>query len=532
MKRINALLVIACMALAATGCKGAGDSPAAVEDSTAKEESQNTEVVVQQTSGIRPEVYSSKEYVFEEAYEDGVYAEPYLTGHYDKFELAPEAKDAYPALAETFESVMDARNKKYDELHKQYLEDSKRIRDDYGAPTFNLESELFLRRADDKVISFVDQFTEYSAGAHGHTSYESYNFDVQAGKELALADVVTDKDAFLSDISKKLVEKYGADTFNDLDKRLGEIKLSDYHWAFDYSGITLYFANDIAAYAAGVMTATIPYDSNCLNRDYVLAANEGIISKIPLYFPEDKHIDVVNGCDGGISITPNYDPNNPDLFYVESLTISKDGESYTTDTLYVWDVDAYILHNADGSEYLMIMTTGDSDYNCSYVFSLDGKIQQVSNDYFDLGDAGTTEEYYEVVPSDPASVAFASRFDMLCTFDGTRYYSFESNGTFTPYEKFYKAMISKQCDLISKVELTVPVVDEAGEETGEEVTLPSGTHYSIIRTNGENEVDCTISDGRIIRFHLESPNKDGYIGDYEINGVNAYDLFEMLWYAG
>ena len=520
-----------CVALVATGCKGSTESPA-VEDNSTKEDSQTTEVATQENSNYRPEIYSGKEYIFEEAYEDGVYSDAYVTGHYDMYKLSPETREAYPALNTAIEDSMNARKKKYDETHAEYLDSSKQLRESGEVSTFVLESDLFLRRADEKVISFVDQETLYSAGAHGFTDYESYNFDVQSGKEISLEDVVSDKDAFLSDVSKKLVDKYGADTFNDLDKRLGETQLSDYHWAFDYSGITLYFANDIAAYAAGVMTATIPYDSDCLNQDYALLSNEGIISKIPLYFPEDKHIDVVDSCDDGISITPNYDPNNPDLFYIESLTISKDGDSYTTDTLYVWDVEAYIIHNTDGSEHLMIMTTGDSDYCCSYVFSVDGKIQQVSNDYFDLGKTDMTDDYYEIIPSDPTNVAFSNRFDMLSTFRGTRYYSFESDGNFSPLEKYYKTKIYEQQDLISKVELTVPVVDEAGEETGEEVTLPAGTHYSIIRTNGDDEVDCTIEDGRIIRFHLEDSNGEGFIDDIEINGVNAYDLFEMLWYAG
>ena len=104
--------------------------------------------------------------------------------------------------------------------------------------------------------------------------------------------------------------------------------------------------------------------------------------------------------------------------------------------------------------------------------------------------------------------------------------------TFTPLEKYYKTSRSNEQDLVSKMELTVPVVDEAGDETGEEVTLPSGTHYSIIRTNGKDEVDCTIEDGRIIRFHLQDSLGEGYISDIEINGVNAEDIFETLWYAG
>ena len=531
MKRINALLVIACIALASTGCKNTDSVPVTQEEQP-NSVSQEVEEVHQETSGIRPEIYCSKEYIFEEAYEDGVYTEPYVSGHCEKYVLSPETKDAYPALAETLEASMNARDKKYKELQEERLSTSKEERNSGEAHTFILESDLFMRRADEKVISFVDQFTEYAGGAHGFTHYENYNFDVQTGKELSLEDIITDKAAFQSELAQTLTDKYGEGKINDLENNLAKLSWEDYKWTFAPNGISFYFAYDIADYATGVLTANLPYDSAFMTQDYVLNSKEGYISEIPLYFPQSEHIDIVDGDDNGITITPNYDPEIPEMYYMQSLTISKDGESFTTDDLYVWKVDAYVLHMSDGTEKLMIMTVGDSDYNCSYVYSIDGKIQLLSNDYFDLGDAGTTEEYYEIVATDPAKVAFSSRFDMLCTFNGTRYYSFESDGTFTPLDKYFKAMISKQSDLISTAELTVPVVDEAGEETGETVTLPAGEAYSIIRTNGENEVDCTIKDGRIIRFHLDSPNNDGYVGDWEINGINAYDLFETLWYAG
>ncbi|SHJ70534.1 DUF3298 and DUF4163 domain-containing protein [Pseudobutyrivibrio xylanivorans] len=530
MKRTKLFLSLLCVALVATGCKGSVESPA-VEDNSTKEDSQTTEVATQENSNFRPEIYSGKEYIFEEAYEDGVYSDAYVTGHYDMYKLSPETREAYPALNTAIEDSMNARKKKYDETHAEYLDSSKQLRESGEVSTFVLESDLFLRRADEKVISFVDQDTEYAAGAHGVTRYESYNFDVQSGKEILLADIVTDKEAFQSKLAQALTEKYGEDTFNDLEGNLEDLSLDNYEWAFDYNGITFY-SNEFASYSAGVITANLPYDSAFLTQDFAINSNEGYISQIPLYYPDTTHIDIVDSLDEGISISPNYDPNNLDLFWIQSLNISKDGQTFTTDDLYVWDVEAYIIHMPDGTESLMLMTTGDNDYSCSYVYSLDGQIKLLSNDNFSHGMVCEGDDYGQIVPIDPEKVAFVSRFDLLATFGGTRNYSFESNGTFTSVDKYYKTSRTHQQDLVSKMELTVPVVDEAGEETGEEVTLPSGTHYSIIRTNGEDEVDCRIEDGRIIRFHLENPSGEGYIYDIEINGINAEDIFETLWYAG
>ena len=128
MRKINALLAIACIALATTGCKNIDLNPISQEEAT-KPDSQEVEEVSQQTSSIRPEIYTAKEYIYEPALEDGEYADSYLTGYYDNYVLSPETKEAYPSLAETFESTMKARNEEYAEMQDEYLDASKQLRE-------------------------------------------------------------------------------------------------------------------------------------------------------------------------------------------------------------------------------------------------------------------------------------------------------------------------------------------------------------------------------------------------------------------
>ena len=127
-----------------------------------------------------------------------------------------------------------------------------------------------------------------------------------------------------------------------------------------------------------------------------------------------------------------------------------------------------------------------------------------------------------------------SRFDMLWTFTGMKHYSLEKDGSFTSIEKYFNCNSYNFNPIVSKAEITVPLVDESGDETGENVTLPSGTEFNRLRTDGNNNLDCTIKDGRIIRFHLERATVEdsyGYMG-YVINGISEFELFEELMYAG
>ncbi|MBR5636844.1 MAG: DUF3298 domain-containing protein [Pseudobutyrivibrio sp.] len=531
MKKIKAIVAFGCAILMLSGCKlkDVNDNADMAQDDSSATQVQETAGEV--TLGVRPELYAQVNYTYEDAWSDGEYEEPYLIGHYDSFTLSSMTVEAYPAFADTFKSVMNSRNDNYEALRKQDLEDSKRMRSENENHTFVMESDLFLRRADQKVVSYVDQLTEYTAGAHGFTSYKGYNFDVQAGKEIQLEDVITDEAAFKKDLANALLAKYTSENFIDLDKTLAEMTLKDFKWTLSSSGVTFYYAYDISAYAIGVMSVDLPYNSGFVNANYAPDANEGYIMGVPLYFSESERIDSVLEAEG-ITFTPNYDPEAYDYSHIQSLTVDKDGDEVTIPELYVFAVKAYLMHLADGKEFLMVMTTGESDWRSAYVISLNGKLEQVPSENYGAGSTGTTQDYYENVPSDPASIALSSKFNLLCSFDGSRRYELTDNGTFNPIEEYYTAVIPKEWDLVSKVEITVPVVEVDGTETGETVTLPAKTSYRLIRTNGENDVDCTIPDGRIVRFHLEDSNGFGYIDDLEYNGVNCYDLFEMLWYAG
>ena len=87
-------------------------------------------------------------------------------------------------------------------------------------------------------------------------------------------------------------------------------------------------------------------------------------------------------------------------------------------------------------------------------------------------------------------------------------------------------MIKGKIQLKSKKDIHLDRVDEKGNVTKKNVTVPSGSTFDLYRTDGEKVLDARLKDGSLVRFIVE--------GTYPalIDGVNAEDLFEELFYAG
>lgn len=77
-------------------------------------------------------------------------------------------------------------------------------------------------------------------------------------------------------------------------------------------------------------------------------------------------------------------------------------------------------------------------------------------------------------------------------------------------------------------ELKASILDEDGIPYGKE-TLPAGTHFTILGTDGETYVRMELDDGRQCRLHVE-PKADGW--GHTLDGVDENECFEFIPYAG
>ncbi|MCR5688282.1 MAG: hypothetical protein K6G58_09710 [Lachnospiraceae bacterium] len=180
--------------------------------------------------------------------EDGT---PAIKHQYTYFMLDWESAAAYKALAASLE---DARDEMLSKQQEVWEEDLKSIEEN-GMISFDESWEVYLRRADEKYLSFVSEFCSEGLFDDGaYTEYTAHSYNVDSGKEIAFSDVIADENAFfdlLADkmyesINSKLRQYYSSDIAEDKESfknGLWDLKKSGgLVWTLDPFGVTCYLS--------------------------------------------------------------------------------------------------------------------------------------------------------------------------------------------------------------------------------------------------------------------------------------------------
>ena len=117
----------------------------------------------------------------------------------------------------------------------------------------------------DDVLSYSEQIDTYLGGAHGSHYVRYYNFDLATGKLLGIQDVVpAEKEMLvLMTMQEKLCEDWEAKDLADLQEKTGITMLGDLYLTDNFllqgDSITVLFNQyEIAPYAAGLISVTVP----------------------------------------------------------------------------------------------------------------------------------------------------------------------------------------------------------------------------------------------------------------------------------
>ncbi|MBO5550557.1 MAG: hypothetical protein J5966_01240, partial [Lachnospiraceae bacterium] len=121
---------------------------------------------------------------------------------------------------------------------------------------------------------------------------------------------------------------------------------------------------------------------------------------------------------------------------------------------------------------------------------------------------------------------FAARCELLSTYNA--YGRFETGEDGFPVLKGDYLTVPDSFTLTSIAEIKSDIVDEDGNVTEKDAELKKGEKLTLYRTDGNETVDATLSDGRIVRFKVTGSNYP-----HKVNGVIDEDkLFEGLFYSG
>lgn len=446
-----------------------------------------------------------------------------------KLKLSEKDEEKYPALKKTFqrlneEALKEAKAAMYE------LSDAAEGQSggEYDPLYLYNDSEIFMQRADSRLVSYVEEKYIYSGGIHPDYGYFASNIDPETGDEVILTDVMTSIKGLPDILEKKLSDKYDYINFaeNQLWEIFQEYSPEDYQWTLDYQGITFWFSPyDIASYTAGAFSVKIYFDEepHLFNEEYISAPSQDYVIMLPEMQRIDFDLSEEDGQKDWIEINQMVD----DYGTYHMLSVTVNGQNTVDEINYAYDYDIYLVHTG-GKSYIYSDSYSDNDYHMFCTWDLNGLMpKQISQlyatqmDYVYIEEGSEDGVVYQEMFYGPSSFSLVTRFDIL----GTRgaaaeYRASEKDGTPEMTEEAYTFRYGH--DIKSAISLEAEVFPDMQTEM-----IPAGTTFSLLQTDGASWVDAEIDDGRRVRLAID-------ISDWPstVNGIPEEECFEELFYAG
>lgn len=182
-----------------------------------------------------------------------------------------EAQRSSAALNAHFESVLSTGVEWFEEVAQMAAEDYAAVGDKEGnawqdeAYCYTDESTVSFWR-NERMMCVTTNHNSFTGGIHVSVWRSCENFDLRTGKVISVTDMAENAERMRKTVRQELLrqalermERDDVYYFSDYTDTLGE--WMERSVAFDDTGMTVIFpVYDIASYAAGEQTFTIPYD--------------------------------------------------------------------------------------------------------------------------------------------------------------------------------------------------------------------------------------------------------------------------------
>ena len=315
--------------------------------------------------------------------------------------------------------------------------------------------------------------------------------------------------------------------FEGWESLYAEMEIDRRNWTMDYDGLTFYFSPyELSVYAAGVLTIDIDFAEapEVFRKNYITAPEQGRASAVT--FHSYMELDGANGKKDTLLVGPFRE--SVEDYYLK-LEIEKNGENILDYEVYAYEYRAYLVTKAE-KHYLFVEATADNDYDVLYVFDLSQDritepLVQMNAGFATVPVPTDTTDYsfVEEIFNNPAEIRLSSRLDVFRTMSGTRCYTFDADAkTLVPQTDFY-LLNETQTPLVAKLPVEVTMLSDQSKET-----VPAGTEFTFLRSDGKTYVEFRLPDGRECRVTRE----ESFGWPYTVNGVPEEDVFEGILYAG
>ena len=501
------------------------------EDSTEKKRNKVTSLQLQ----------LGKQY-FEEWMENDSEIYGYTTlcnGSWQNLVLADESAERYPELAEKLHERNVELNNHYQEIKADLRTSAEEIYEfqkEYFYP-LSSNNSYSVQRADNYILSIREDADEYWGGAHPMYGAYGINYDVNTGEILKITDVLTSIEKLPAILSEKVIQQYADEyeTFELLEETLESYSAEDYNWTMGYQGITFYFPPyEIASYAMGLIEINLWFDEmpELFEKKYRKVPENGYCMALPLDYGVEIDLDNQDGKKNRLLVSDYYETEEEIEYGISRLSIMYDDYSYFETECYGYEIKPYLVCVGDSGRekyYLYAETVAENDYKTISVYDLnDGEIT-LSGRVSGTGFASYWEEnegeygiYYDYVFNNPQEFQLGTRMDILGTWNGIRTYVVNEDTGLPEATKEYYVLPDNSPSMKSVIPLEVMMLP-----WGKKEELPAGTDFYPIRTDGETYVDMRLDNGKECRIYVEY---EGW--DMKINGIDQWECFETLWYAG
>jgi len=550
MKKVIALLLALIMLLSLAAC-GGGSGDVETPDDTSSEAAEPSQGESEKTDGAsggkipgsgkseKPEEPETTGpvplQVLLGSHYEGEWSEdftPLCSVEWDSIILGEESAAAFPELAQNLWEMTEIDFEYNAGIMADMLPGAREAaldREYFNGFTSN--SEYFVQRADDRILSVRVDGDTYTGGVHPNYGVVGMNLDPVTGEPMELSDVLTDLEELPTILTEKIRSKYTFEPFSDLQEQLEGYEDGHYSWTLDYQGITFYFSPyDIAPYAAGLLTATIWFDEmpELFVEKYTVAPAGGWAKMLPEY--DEIEVDLNRGDNERDSL---YLSAYEDEYGSLDLCVTQnDGQEQHLEECYGFTMKPLLVCLGEpGQEryFLYIEAAAENDYTTMYVYDLNGEEITLTGELSGAGFTGAWDEdvgeygtWYEFVLNDPSEFVLGTTIQMLGTWTGRRPYTTNpKDGTIQPQTEYYM-LPEDGSPIVSAMDLEVTMLPSQKQET-----LPAGTSFYFLRTDGETYAELALEDGRECRIEIVDE-------DYTptINGVPEWDCFANLMYAG
>ncbi len=328
----------------------------------------------------------------------------YFTGHVQCLQITD---DDHPELKDAVEKYFSGLVKNFNSGIEEMNDQAKQENEDFGDAEYQVKYSdditVEIMRRDNKLLSLVINDYTFMGGAHGGGSYTGVNFDVATGKQITLDDLgdadtirQVSKDFILDTIATSSEAARGnlySDDIVNYKEAIEELFANGNQPEFylDTVGITFIFQQyDIAPYAAGTISFTVPYSQYAEINDrytpledasYVLKLSEtGLNSRVD--FNGDGKLE-------SVSLINTWDEETDRNFVTLTVGDEEQKEESGNGSWYT----GYFIHNDEGN-FVLVANDGISVdlYEVSHGITKKGhmdttlSVKEVTDSGFTMGD--------------------------------------------------------------------------------------------------------------------------------------------------